>query len=169
MTVEGEQEVVDKFQPDSQGIVKVKPDSAGKYPEVVPWSQYVGIKESLGHKLDTERAKVSSLEEKLKGAVNQEEFGKVKTELESTKTKLQTTETELTTTKENTLKEKRAILTGRGIPEDRVSKMSREEIEGALVVLQHSKPGPDMGSGGGSGSTLVGTPQELARQAYSKK
>ena len=47
----------------------IKPDKDGKYPEVVPWNQYVGIKESLGKKLDSERARATSLEEQLKKAL----------------------------------------------------------------------------------------------------
>ena len=148
-------------------VVEIQPDETGKYPETVPWKQYVGIKESLGKKLDSERTKVTSLEEKLKTATSAEEFNKVKQELEDTKTKLTTTSDELKTTKEKTLTEKRSALTKRGIPEDKVKDMSDKELDAAMVVLEHSKPSPDLGSGGGA-SPLVGSPMELAVRAYTK-
>lgn len=146
----------------------IKPDASGKYPEVVPWNQYVGIKESLGKKLDSERAKVTSLEERLKGAASTEELGKLKMELEETKTKLQTTTTELTGIKDKSVSEKRATLVKRGIPEDEVKDMSDQELSAALKVLAHSKPAPDMGGGGGS-TELKGSPLDLAVRAYGGK
>jgi len=36
-----------------------------------------------------------------------------------------------------------------------------------MMVLEHSKPSPDLGSGGGA-SPLVGSPMELAVRAYTK-
>jgi len=165
-TEEDEKKDVGAIQPDAEGKVQIPADKDGKYPEVVPWHQYVGIKESLGGKLDAEKAKVSSLEEKLKNVVDPEELKKVKEELDTTKTKLTETETELSTTKEKTLTEKRDTLTKRGIPEDKVKDMSEKELDAAFVVLQHSKPSPDLGGGGGSGASLEGKPMDLARQAY---
>jgi len=163
---EGDKEV-EKIQPDAEG--KIPADKGGKYPEVVPWSQYVGIKESLGNKIETERAKVTSLEEKLKTATSTEEFEKVKTELVDTKNKLQETSDELNTTKEKTLTEKRNVLIKRGIPEEKVKDLSGKELDAAFVVLEHSKPGADLGGGSGGSEALVGSPMELAQRAYSTK
>ncbi len=169
MADEGKLEEVEKIQPDAQGVVKVKPDAAGKYPEVVPWHQYVGIKEKF-NRVETElRGQISSLEGRLKAAVSPEEHSKVMAELNTAKADLTRTATELTTIREKSLSEKRGLLTARGIPEDKVKALSEKEIDGALVVLQHSKPGPDLGGGNGSGTPLQGSPLELARQAYSQK
>lgn len=150
-------------------VEEIQPDKEGKYPETVPWNQYVGIKESLGKKLDTERTKVTGLEEQLKNAVTPEEHGRIKQELEDTKTKLTDTTTELTDTKEKTLTEKRETLTKRGIPEDKVKDMSAKELDAAFIVLEHSKPGPDMGSGGGASSLATKSMEELGQLAYGKK
>jgi len=160
MSEEGEKNDVVEIQPDKE---------TGKYPEHVSWNQYVGIKESLGKKLDTERAKVTSLEEKAKIAVNPEELERVKTELAESKAAHEKTTTELNEFKESTLTEKRNALTKRGVPEEKVKEMSGKELDAAFVVLEYSKPGPDMGGGGGSGAALTGSPQELARQAYATK
>lgn len=150
-------------------VVEIQPDKAtGKYPETVSWHQYVGIKESLGKKLDTEKQKVTSLEERLKNAVNPEELTRVKAELETTKTNLKNTSDELTQFKEQTLAEKRSTLVKRGIPEDKLKGMSAIELNAAFVVLEHSKPNPDLGGGGG-GTVQTGSPMELARLAYAKK
>jgi len=155
-------------------VEEIQPDKDGKYPETVPWSKYVGIKESLGKKVDaekhnteTERQKVTSLEEKLKGATSAEEFTKTKTELDETKGKLQTTEEELTNIKNQSLTEKRGTLTKRGIPEEKVKDMSGKELDAAIMALGHSKPGADLGGGGGSGD-LRGSPMDLAVKAYTK-
>ena len=148
-------------------VVEIQPDEKGKYPETVSWSQYVKVKESIGGKLETERQKVSSLEEKLKSAVNPDEFTKVKQELDDTKTKLHTTEGELSTIKEQTTTEKRAVLVKRGVPEEEVKDMSVAELNAALKVAAHIKgaPAPDLGGGGGSGE-LKGSPLDLAVRAY---
>lgn len=175
MPDEGKDDVV-KIVPDAEG--KIKADEKGKYPEVVPWDKYVGVKEMLT-KAKTQATelgeKVTSLEEKLRNA-SPEEAGKVKTELEgakeelkTTKEKLTTTEEELTSLKEKTLTEKRAILTKRGIPEDKVKDMSGKELDAAIVVLGHSKPAPDLSGGGGGGGELKGSPMELAQRAYEQK
>lgn len=155
---------VEKILPDAEG--KIPADKEGKYPELVPWSKYVGIKESLGGKLDSERAKVTSLEERLKGVISSEEHERVKGELEQTKANLQTITDELNTTKEKSLTEKRNTLIKRGMPEDKVKDMSDKELNAVLVAVEHIKPGADLGRGGGS-SPLEGSPLELARRAYS--
>lgn len=162
MTVEGKESVV--ASPDAEEIV---PDATGKHPEVVPWNKYVGIKESLGKKLDTERTKATSLEEQLKKAPNAEEYTKIKAELDTTKAKLTEKEGELTKVKEATVSEMRTSLITKGIPEEKVKVMSEAEMKGALSVIGDRKPLPDLGSGGGSGK-LEGSPMELARQAYSQ-
>lgn len=146
----------------------IQPDKDGKHPDSVPWHQYVGTKESLGAKLDAERAKVSSLEEKLKAVPNADELERVKKELTEANDKLQKTSEELNTFRDKTLSEKRNTLIKRGIPEDKAKAMSEKELDGAFMVLEHSKPGSDIGGGGGSGSSLTGSPRDLALRAYTK-
>lgn len=146
--------------------VDVKPDKDGKYPETVPWNRYVGIKESLGKKLDSEKAKVQSLEEQAKKAVAPDEHTRIKTELDNTKTKLQETSDELKTVKDKTLTEKRDILIKKGVAEDKVKEMSVKECDTVLGVLGVFKPKADLGSGSGD-TKLTGSPMSLARDAYS--
>ena len=153
---------------DKNDVDVVEPDKDGKHPETVTWSQYVGIKESLGKKLDASKEKVQGLEEKVKTAVTPEEHKKVADELEEAKKKQTETDEELKNTKEKTLTEKRAILTKRGVPEEKTKEMSVQELDAALIGVEHSKPGADLGGGGGA-SPLVGkSPMELAQDAYSK-
>lgn len=135
-------------------VEEVKPDAEGKYPETVAWKQYVGIKESLGKKLDTAKAKVTELEEQAKKATSPEELTSAKEELEGTKTKLQEVTTELKTTQDKTLTEKRATLVSRGVPEDKVKDMSEKELDSANVVLEATKPKADLGGGGGGDAPI---------------
>lgn len=165
MSDEGKDDV-EKIQPDAEG--KIKPDKEGKYPEVVPYHKYIGIKEKFTRVEGELKGQVTSLEERLKTAISADEFDKVKKELEEAKGKLQTTEDELKTTKESTLAEKRATIIKSGIPEEKVKDMSIQELNAALVVLEHHKPGADMGGGGGGAAVPQGSPMELARQGYSK-
>lgn len=146
----------------------IKPDAAGKYPETVPWSQYVRTKETIGHKLDAERTQRLALEEKLKTAVKPEDLAATKKELEDLKATHQKTAEELTNIKNTSITEKRNILKQKGVPEAEVATMSEESLNTAIKVLGYSspkKPGLDLGSGGGAG-TLKGSPMELATQAY---
>lgn len=169
MSDEGNEDVVEKIVPDAEG--KIKADEKGKYPEVVPWNKYVGIKEMLG-KSKTEATtlgeKVTSLEEKLKSTTTPEEAEKAKKELGEVRGKLQTAEDELKTVKEGTLTEKRAALTKRGVPDEKVKDMSVGELNAALVGLEHGKPGADMGGGGGAGDLSKMSPLALARQGYAQ-
>lgn len=161
VTIEGQTHVED---------TEIKPDAAGKYPDTVPWNKYVSTKETISRKLDAERIKVTGLEEKLKNAVNPEEFTKNKKELDDTKANLQKVSDELKGIKEKSASEKREILTKRGVPEDKVKGMSEDALNAAVIVLAHaSKPGPDLGGGGGGAPQLKGSPIELARQAYAIK
>ena len=121
----------------------------GKHPENVSWSQYVGIKESLGKKLDTATKEVSDLKEQAKTTVSAEAHEKVTTELTGTKTLLTEKTTELTAKVEATLSEKRATLTKRGVSEETAKGWSEKEIDAALTV-EPPKPKPDLGGGGGS-------------------
>ncbi|MGW8177224.1 MAG: hypothetical protein ACWGQW_00285 [bacterium] len=147
-------------------VEEIQPDKDGKYPETVPWKQYVGTKESLGKKISAAENKVSTLEEQLKGAIKQEDFEKVQKELEEAKTKLQTTEEQLKGVTEKSLTEKRDTLVKRaGLPEEDVKAMSEDALDAAIKVLNSKRPGADMGSGTGTGE-LKGSPQELTRQAY---
>ena len=123
----------------------------GKHPETVTWGQYVGVKESLGKKLDTATTKLTSLEEQLKKAISAEEFTKTKTELDSIKAEHAKVLGELKATKDQTLAERRTSLVKRGIPEADLKDLSDKElvvIEKALGSVK--KPLPDMGGGGGS-------------------
>lgn len=168
MTVEGQDVSGKSLSPE---VDEVQPDKEGKYPEVVPWSKYVGIKQSLGNKLDAERDKVKNLEEQLKNAPNVDEHSKLAQELETTKTQLQAKEAELSKIKEATVSELSTALIAKGVAEDQVKEMSEAEMKRMLTVLGGIKPKslPDLsGSGGGSG-VPQGTPMELSRQAYSRK
>ena len=140
----------------------------GKHPDSVSWGQYVGVKESLGKKLDTATQKVGTLEEQLKVTITKEEHDKVKGELELAKTATQKATDDLNTSKTATLTEKRATLITKGIPEEKVKDMSVEQLDGILGVIETFKPKADLSSGGGGGASLKGSPLELARQAYTK-
>jgi hypothetical protein len=139
--------MADKVGGDQPVVEEIQPDKEGKYPETIPYTKYVGIKEAWGKA----KEKVASLEEQLKSAVSAEEHKKVKEELDTTKTKLQETSTTLNTVKEQTLSEKRNELVKRGIPEDKVKAMSEKELDSVGSVLATLKPKPDLGGGGGSG------------------
>ena len=155
-TVEGKENVVEEIQPDKDG----------KYPETVPWNKYVGIKESLGTKLESERAKVASLEEKLKTVPNQEEFDKIKQELEEVKGKYTQTTEELKTIKESSISEKRNTLKTKGVPEDSLKDKTEKELDAMLLVLGTVTPKPDLGGGGGSSSLPIMVGIEMATKAY---
>lgn len=150
---------------------------SGKHPETVSWGQYVGVKESLGKKIDTATQKVGTLEGQLAKVVKPEEHEKIKTELGEAKTKLAEAETKkveaeekLKTTLEKSLSEKRDVLVKKGgISEEDAKVMSEEQVDGAIKVLATYKPKADLGSGGTGGAELKGSPMELARQAYEKK
>lgn len=144
----------------------IKPDKDGKYPESVSWKQYVGVKESLGGKLDTLRQEKESLEEKIKNAPTAEAVEKLQGELKEAKEKLETTSNELSTLKEQTTGEKRDTLIKRGVPEDKVKDMSVQELNAAITAIGAVKPAPDMSGGGGGGVALTGKPMDLATRAY---
>lgn len=139
-----------------------------KHPETVPWNEYVGVKESLGKKLDTATQKVTSLEEQLTKAVKPEEFTKTQKELADLKATHEKVSGELRAIKEKSITEKRDFLKAKGIPEDEIKVMSEDALSATVKVLERYKPKPDLG--GGSGGTVVpkGSPMELARQAYTK-
>ena len=139
---------------------EVKPDAEGKFPETVPWNRYVGIKESLGRKIEAEKTKVQGLEEQLKTTVTAEEHKKVSEELTGTKKMLDDKTTELTTKVEATLSEKRATLVKRGVSEETAKGWSEKEIDAALTV-EPPKPKPDLGGGGGSDQAPTGGRQKI--------
>jgi len=140
----------------------------GKHPESVSWGQYVGVKESLGKKLEAATQKVSTLEEQIKEVISKEEYEKVKAALEAANTAAQKAADELKASKDATLAEKRTTLITKGFSEDKVKNMSAEQLDGLLEVIASYKPKADLGGGGGGGAPLAGSPMELARQAYSK-
>ena len=167
MSIEGADNVgeITPIEPSEDGNIKLEKDEKGQYPKVVPWSKYVGIKESLGGKLQAAEDKVKSLEEQLKNAPNAEEFNRIKTELDETKGKLQTASDELKGIKEKSVSELKVALSGKGLSAERIEKMSEAEMRTVLEVLGDKKPAPDLGSGGGSGE-LKGSPMDLARRGY---
>ena len=154
MSDEGKEPVVEEIQPNADG----------KYPETIPYSKYVGIKEAWGKS----KEKVANLEEKLHKAVNAEEVDKIKQELVDTKADRDKIKSELDGTKLKSATEKRELLVKRGLSEEKVKDLSDEALTqlvdaiGDIVV----KPKPDMSGGGGGGSPLTGSPSQLARQAY---
>lgn len=164
MSGEGEDNV-EKITPDAEG--KITPDKEGKYPEVVPWSKYVGIKESLGNKLEAEKTKVTGLEEKLKTAISTEDHEKIKKELEEANEKLKTASEELQGIKDKSASEKRELLVKRGVPEEKAKEMSEKEMDTVLGVLKEAKPGADLSGGGGGAGILEGKgPIALAKLGY---
>jgi len=144
------------------------------HPETVSWTQYVGLKEKF-NKVESElKTKVSSLEEQLGKSANTEEFNKTKQELERVMGELgKTTEefekvkVELEGIKNQSVQEKKAGLIKLGVPKEEVENLGDKELDSLLKVLAGFKPKPDFGSGGGT-SVPVGSPMDLARQAYSK-
>lgn len=138
-----------------------EPSKAGdKHPETVSWGQYVGIKESLGKKLDTATQKVGTLEEQLKGTISKEEHDKVQTALDAAKTAEKTATDELKTSKDATLAEKRSALVKKGVPEDKAASMSVEQLDSVLGVVESLKPAPDL-SGGGGGSAPTSAKEKM--------
>ena len=159
---EGGQDV-ERIQPDAEG--KIPPEKDGKYPEVVSWSKYVGIKEKFNRVETDLKGKVTNLEEQLKTTVSAEEHKKVQDELDKTKGELQTTSETLKTQQEKTLMEKRADLKNRGLSEDEVKAMSEKELDAVSLALAKIKPRADMGSGGG-GSGAPSTGMGKIRQGF---
>lgn len=157
------QDDVEKIQPDEEG--KIPPTKEGKYPEVVSWTQYVGVKEKLGREKQELQEKVASLEEQLKTAINAEEYQKVKEELESIKAEHQKTAEELKGVQERSASEMRDFLKSKGVSDEELEGASMEDLKLLVKVIGSYKPKPDLGTGGGSGE-LKGSPMELARQAY---
>ena len=151
---------------ETQKVDKELVDAGDKHPETVAWNQYVGIKESLGKKLGTATQKVGALEEQLKGAISKEEHERVKVELETAKTAQATADAALAASKSASLTEKRDVLVKKGVPEDKVKDMSVEQLDSLLGVIASYKPKADLGGGGGGTGIPVGSPMELARQAY---
>ena len=148
-------------------VDEIQPDADGKYPDSVPWDKYVGVKESLGKKLDSERERAKSLEEQLTKAISPEDHQKLQTQLDEANTSLQKVTEELEGVKGKSISEKRDFLIKKGISEEEVKEMSEEALGAAVKVLEGYKPKPDLGDGGGSGE-LKGSPMELAKTAYSR-
>lgn len=148
--------------------VEVKPDAAGKLPEIVPISKYVGVKEAWGRA----KEKVSSLEEQLKKAPNNDEFNRIKTELDTLKTEHQKVADELRGIKDKSVTDKKEVLKARGITDEDLKDTSDKELDRLIKVTVKgtgNTPKPDLGSGGGNTGTLKGSPLELAAQGYTKK
>lgn len=147
----------------------IQPDQDGKYPETVPWSKYVGIKQSLGTKLDAAKDQVKNLEEQLSKAIKQEDFEGVKGQLAQAKTDLESTKTELQSIKEKSLGDKVTYLKSKGVSDEDLTDASEVTLNAMIKVLDTYKPKPDFSGAGGGTGVPQGHPRELARQAYSQK
>jgi len=117
---------------------------------------------------------VSGLEEQLGKSANTEEFNKTKEELEKVKGELSGKEEEFKKVKEElegiknqSVQEKKANLIKLGVSKEEIEALGDKELDSLLKVLAGFKPKPDFGSGGGT-SVPIGSPMDLARQAYSK-
>ncbi len=158
--------MVDNVNEEKQGVDDLT-DKDGKHPETVSWNQYVGIKQSLGKKLDTATQKIGTLEEQAKGNIGAEEHGKVKVELDSLKATNKEEADKAKVALDASLKVKRETIVGKGISGDKVANMSLEQLDGLLEVAATIKPGADMGGGGGGASDLKGkSPIALAALGY---
>ena len=164
MSEEGNDDV-GKIAPDAEG--KIPADKEGKFPEVVPWSQYVGIKESLGKKVEAEKLKVTSLEEASKLAISAGDHQYVLSLLAAVAAEHQGTADELKGIKDKSVSEMRETLKGKGVPEAELATLSEKELGVLVTAIGGFKPKADLGGGGGSGE-LKGSPMELARLAYTK-
>lgn len=129
-----------------EAVPEVKPDASGKYPETVPYKDYVGVKESLGRKLDKATAKVTELEEQLKNAGSPEEVTKMREELNLTKTQLSTLQKAETERAEQALQARRDALK-QFVPEEKLKVMDASAIEVLEAALIAAKPRPDNGDG----------------------
>ena len=141
----------------------INPDSEGKHPDSVPWDKYVGVKEAWGKS----KEKYQSLEEQLKTVVKPEDHSKVQKELETERAERTKLQEQLKGITEKETAELKNSLIAKGVPAEKVNSMSVESLKASSEVLNYSKPGLDLGNGGGS-SVPKGSPMELARQAYSK-
>jgi hypothetical protein len=131
------------------------------HPETVPWDQYVKAKETIGNK-------VTKLEEKLKNTVSKEEHDKVQTALTTAQTELTKAQSDLKTFQDASVADKKKTLADKGVPEAKLKDLNGAELDkiyGILSDIKPVKPGADTG-GGGSATTLKGSPLELATQAY---
>lgn len=137
------------------------------HPESVTWTEYVGLKEKLSKSESRYKEQVQSLEEQVKKAPSAEEFEKTKKELDELKSKHEEVNKKLNEIVEKSLSEKRKTLIAKGVPEEKVKSMSEDSITATMEALGSYTPKPDFGSGGSAGG-LVGSPIDLARQAYSK-
>jgi hypothetical protein len=172
IVVEGSQEE-EAIQPDAEG--KIAPDKEGKYPQVVPYHKYVGIKEKFTRVEKELNAKVSSLEEQVKKANPAElakvteELGKIKADLEAKTAEFTKVQGELDGMKNKSIADKKANLIKLGVKEETLKDMGDKEMDKVLEALASAKgkPKSDLGSGGGTG-VPVGSPMDLARQAYSQ-
>lgn len=164
MSDEGKDEV-EKIQLGEDG--KIPADKEGKYPEVVPYHKYVGIKEKFTRVEKELKDQVSSLEERLNKAPNAEEFIKSQKELGDLKAEHQKVTDELKGIKDKSVSELRETLKSKGVSEEDISGLGETELRVLTKAVVGFKPKPDLGGGGGS-SGLKGTPMQLAQQAYSK-
>lgn len=150
-------------------VEEIQPDKDGKYPETVPWKQYVGTKESLGKKLEAERDKVKDLEEKLKNAPNADEHSKIRQELEEVQGKLKVITDERDEAAKKSASEMReALKETKAFTDEELEKMTEAELKVALKATgSKPKSKPDLSGGGGGGGIREGiSPMQRAREAY---
>ena len=139
----------------------------------IPKEKYDGVLRKMGEKdteIQTLSGKVQTLEEQLKTAPSMEEFNRIKAELEAKTQEIDTVKGELGKVTAQTTESLRASLIAKGVAEDKVKDLAIDELKRLddVVGSISRKSLPDMGIGGGSGRPM-GSPTELARQAYSAK
>ena len=139
----------------------------------IPKEKYDGVLRKMGEKdteIQTLSGKVQTLEEQLKTAPSMEEFNRIKAELEAKTQEIDTVKGELGKVTAQTTESLRASLVAKGVAEDKVKDLAIDELKRLddVVGSISRKSLPDMGIGGGSGRPM-GSPTELARQAYSAK
>ena len=145
---------------------ELQKDEKGNFPETVPSTKYIGVKEAYGRA----KEKVATLEEQLNNAPNKEEHDKIVKELADKTAELETVKNELNQGKEKTANELREVLRGtKTFSDEELSKMSEAELRVAVKATGSKNPSlPDIaGGGGGSGDLSKLSRTELARQAYS--
>jgi hypothetical protein len=124
--------------------------------QVIPASQFNELK-----------AAHDALVEQTKTLIKPEIHQAVLAERDILKSAKEQADTAAQAAKEAALTSKRQALVGRGVPAEKVNTMNEHEISLIEVALDVSKPGMDKGGGGSAG--LIGSPMELAVQAYSIK
>ena len=155
---------------DKQGEEKdfeVQKDEKGNFPENIPSSKYIGVKEALGRA----KEKNASLEEQLSKRPTQEAYEELQKKYDEANAKVKTADEEKAKATEKTVTELKEGLKKSGVyTDEELEKMSETELSTAAKVVARMggkpKPLPDLGDGGQGGSVPKGSPMQLAREAY---